>query len=122
MTGCPYPIYADPTGKIYKALGMKHSTNAGNRAGGYEYTSDGVVTAVLKSGRRFAQRLFGGRADALKGGVMTQIGGEFVFDFGANGGPEVEWCHKMADIRDHATVDTLRKALSGALKTGEVKA
>lgn len=44
--------------------------------------------------------------DALKGGDVKQIGGEFLFE-----GGEVVWCHRMQNTRDHAEVEVLREVL-----------
>lgn len=54
----------------------------------------------------FAQMFKAGRKDALAGGPMSQVGGEFLFEDG-----EPIWCHRMQSIRGHADFKTLRRVL-----------
>jgi hypothetical protein len=91
---------------------MSHSYNAGNAKEGYEYTNSGVVVQVWRSGLRIIARLLKGHFDALKGGIMTRVGGEFLFEARGEGNTSITWCHRMEDIRDHSKVETLRKILN----------
>ncbi|KAK4539522.1 hypothetical protein LTR36_010867 [Oleoguttula mirabilis] len=109
MTGCPFPIFADPSRQLFKKLGMSVSMNIGAKRP--EYMAEisaprwayGQVTTIRKSlkdpdGIR--------KRDIVRGGNMMQIGGEFLFDEG-----EVVWCHRMRNYRNHAEVAVLRKLL-----------
>lgn len=99
-TDCPFPIYTDPTKKLYTLLGMTRTLNMGNKSPEYMQTSVGVnavksVFQALRSGR-----------NALQGGDFYQVGGEFIFEKG-----KVTWCHRMRNTRDHAEIAELRAAL-----------
>ncbi|CAK4034414.1 Hypothetical predicted protein [Lecanosticta acicola] len=109
FTGCPFPMFADPTRTLFKKLGMTLSVNIGSERP--EYMKDispaawagGQVTTVRKSlkdpeGIR--------KRDILKGGNLFQIGGEFMFDDG-----QVVWCHRMKNYRNHTDTKLLRKIL-----------
>jgi hypothetical protein len=99
-TECPFPIYADPTKKIYDLLGMTRTLSLGNKAPEYMQTS--VVVNAVKS---IFQELRAGR-NLLKGGDFYQVGGEFIFENG-----KVTWCHRMRNTRDHAEIPELQAAL-----------
>lgn len=107
FTGCPFPIFADPSRQLFKKLGMVLSLNLGRERP--EYMRDisapawlaGQVTTIRKSlkdpeGIR--------KRDVVRGGNPMQIGGEFLFEDG-----EVVWCHRMRNYRNHAEVAVLRK-------------
>lgn len=99
-TACPFPIYADPTKKIYNLLGMTRTLNLGNKAP--EYMQDSVMVNAVRS---IFQELRSGR-NILKGGDLYQVGGEFLFENG-----KVTWCHRMKNTRDHTEVPELRGVL-----------
>ena len=71
-TGCPFPIYAEPTKRIYSALGMGRTLDLGRSRPDYMRMS--VPTAIVSS---IWQGLSQG-TKALKGGDFWQVGGEFV--------------------------------------------
>ena len=99
-TNCPFPIYADPTRKLYDLLGMTRTLKLGNKTPSYIQTS--FISTTMRS---IVQELRSGRK-FLKGGDMTQVGGEFVFENGL-----VTWCHRMRNTRDHAEISELGAAL-----------
>lgn len=99
-TGCPYPVYADPTRKLYDILGMTKTLSLGNKTP--EYMQKSLFSMVFRS---FFQELRAGR-NMLSGGDFWQVGGEFIFETG-----EVSWCHRMKNTRDHAEVSELRERL-----------
>lgn len=99
-TGCPFPIYADPTKRIYDLLKMTRTLSLGSKSPEYMQTS--VVVNAVKS---IYQELRSGR-NLLKGGDFYQVGGEFLFEEG-----KVTWCHRMKNTRDHAEIPELRAAL-----------
>ncbi|GAB1739834.1 hypothetical protein NU219Hw_g4769t1 [Hortaea werneckii] len=108
ITGCPFPIFADPSRQLFKKLGMRTSMNIGSKRP--EYMSEisapawawGQVTTVKERVRAEELR----KRDILRGGNPMQIGGEFLFDEG-----EVVWCHRMRNYRNHAEVAVMRKVL-----------
>ncbi|KAL8852204.1 MAG: hypothetical protein Q9221_002914 [Calogaya cf. arnoldii] len=99
-TECLYPIYADPSKKLYAELGMARTLSLGPKAP--QYMQYSLPSAVI---RAIYQNLKAGRG-AFKGGDYWQVGGEFIFDDG-----EVTWCHRMKNTRDHVEVPELRRQL-----------
>ena len=99
-TACPFPIYADPTKKLYDLLGMTRTLSLGNKQP--EYMKSSVPVQTVKS---FLQTLRAGR-DMMKGGDFHQVGGEFMFE-----NERVTWCHRMKNTRDHAEIPETRKVL-----------
>ncbi|KAI4225514.1 MAG: hypothetical protein L6R36_003863 [Xanthoria steineri] len=99
-TKCPYPIYADPSKKLYAELGMIRTLSLGPKAP--QYMQYSLPSAMIRS---IYQNLKAGRS-AFKGGDYFQVGGEFIFDDGG-----VTWCHRMKNTRDHAEVPELRRQL-----------
>ncbi|KAI4285503.1 MAG: hypothetical protein L6R38_000600 [Xanthoria sp. 2 TBL-2021] len=99
-TKCPYPIYADPSKKLYAELGMARTLSLGPKAP--QYMQYSLPSAMI---RAIYQNLKAGRS-AFKGGDYWQVGGEFIFDDG-----EMTWCHRMKNTRDHVEVPELRRQL-----------
>lgn len=100
-TGCPFPIYADPSRKLYKALGMSWTLNFGGSRP--EYMQDTSLPRWLAG--QVKQWGADGRK-ALKGGNLVQIGGEFLFEDG-----EVIWLHRMRNYRNHTEIKALRRIM-----------
>ena len=98
-TDCPFPIYADPSRRLYDDFGMKCSLNKGGRRPDYQSTT--FTTMAIKS---FVQSLVSG--SPLKGGSFSQMGGEFLFE-----NNRVAWCYKMKNTRDHTEVNDLMEVL-----------
>ncbi|KAK4500541.1 hypothetical protein PRZ48_008730 [Zasmidium cellare] len=109
FTGCPFPMFADPSRQLFKKLGMVLSLKTGKETP--EYMKDiskaqwlaGQVKTIkdsLKDPEGIRKR------DIVRGGNPLQIGGEFLFDDG-----EVIWCHRMQHYRDHTEMGALRKIL-----------
>ncbi|PMD15518.1 hypothetical protein NA56DRAFT_634331 [Hyaloscypha hepaticicola] len=131
-TGCPFPIYADPTKKLYNALGMLRTLNLGSRP---EYQRRALGSLILNGFLQSIKQLPFGKT--WKGGDYQQVGGEFMFEpasgimdtpvhspeddfnrqLGDKGGVEyseekrVTWCHRMRNTRDHAEMEELREVL-----------
>ncbi|KAI4660181.1 uncharacterized protein J4E79_005986 [Alternaria viburni] len=99
ITGCPFPIYADPTRKLYDHLGMTRTYNLGSKP---EYMQTHVLINSVQS---IFQSLGTGRK-ALKGGDFKQVGGEFLFEKG-----ECTWAHRMKTTRGHAELSELRRLI-----------
>lgn len=102
QTGCPFPIFADPTRKLYRVLGMSMNLNIGMRRPGYmkDVSPPAWLLEQLKQmGKTPGKKKF-------KGGNWMQIGGEFLFQDG-----QVVWCHRMKNFRNHAEIPILKKVL-----------
>jgi hypothetical protein len=129
-TRCPFPIYADPTKRLYNALGMVRTLNMGSRP---DYQRRGNLKNMFQSVWQGFTNLKGGRA--LQGLDWHQVGGEFLFEpidmatpiaspadevnrqlDGSSGTGYVEekritWVHRMKNTRDHAEIPELREVL-----------
>ncbi|KAI9767767.1 MAG: hypothetical protein M1840_005448 [Geoglossum simile] len=99
-TQCPFPIYADPSRKLYDQLGMSRTLSLGNKKPDYMRSS--ILAGVFKS---VVQGVKSG-SGATKGGDIRQVGGEFMFEEG-----KVVWCHRMKNTRDHSEIPELRRVL-----------
>ncbi|KAM0805546.1 AhpC/TSA antioxidant enzyme-domain-containing protein [Usnea florida] len=98
-TGCPFPIYADPSRKLYRLLRMTSTLSLGKSP---QYMQRSVLSMAVSS---FIQELKSGR-NMLSGGDFRQVGGEFFFQSG-----KVTWCHRMRNTRDHAEIPVVRQQL-----------
>lgn len=107
-TGCQFPIYADPSRKLYKQLGLVSSLALGEKP---EYIQKSMKQIVAESFWKTLKQLPSGLA--LKGGDSRQNGGEFLYEASPEGGEErrVVWCHRMQNTRDHTEVAALAKIL-----------
>jgi hypothetical protein len=98
-TNCPFPIYADPTRKLYDLLGMTRTLQLGSKP---SYMQSGLFINSVQS---IFQGLSSGK-NALKGGDFKQVGGEFLFENG-----DCTWVHRMKTTRGHSEVGELRNLL-----------
>ncbi|RAH67911.1 peroxiredoxin-like family protein [Aspergillus aculeatinus CBS 121060] len=107
-TGCQFPIYADPSRKLYKQMGLVSSLALGEKPG---YIQKSMKQIVAESFWKTLKQLPSGLA--LKGGDSRQNGGEFLYEAGPERGEErrVVWCHRMQNTRDHTEVAALAKIL-----------
>ncbi|KAI9792712.1 MAG: hypothetical protein M1816_001811 [Peltula sp. TS41687] len=99
-TGCRFPIYADPSRKIFDLLGMTKTLTLGPARPDYMRRS--LLTNIVLS---FVQVIKSGNG-AFKGGDYRQVGGEFLFEDG-----KLVWCHRMKNTRDHGEVPVLKQLL-----------
>jgi len=99
-TACPFPIYADPSKRLYSLLGMTRTLNLGPKSP--EYMQLSIPSSAFRS---FIQALRSG-SKALSGGDFWQVGGEFVIEKG-----RAVWCHRMRNTRDHAEFGVLKEEL-----------
>jgi hypothetical protein len=139
QTACPFPVYADPTKKLYNALGMLRTLNLGSRP---EYQQRALGSLILNGFVQSLKQLPFGKT--FQGGDYQQVGGEFMFEPASGdlntpiGSPEEEnrqiggvgkkgvegmleggyseekrvtWCHRMRNTRDHAEMEELREVL-----------
>lgn len=74
-TGCPFPIYADPTRRLYQELGMVKTLALGQRPA---YINKSLLKSSLDSIFQGVKQIKSGLA--IKGGDQRQIGGEFLFE------------------------------------------
>lgn len=98
-TGSAFPIYADPSVRTYKILGMVSTLQPGTTTPSYlrRSTLENVLFSMWKG---FTS------GHTLSGGPVSQNGGEWLFQ-----GGELKWCHRMQDPTDHAETEELKKVL-----------
>lgn len=135
QTNCPYPVYADPTRRLYNELGMVRTLAMGSRPA---YMQNKTVAHTVMSG--IVQGLKQVKSGlVLKMGDQRQVGGEFLFepasmsvespiatpsdekdhplDLDEKMEPphseekKVTWCHRMKSTRDHAEIPELMEVL-----------
>ncbi|KAI1459255.1 AhpC/TSA antioxidant enzyme-domain-containing protein [Annulohypoxylon moriforme] len=140
-TGCPFPVYADPTRRLYSELGMVRTLAMGSRPAYLQGKSlaHTVVTGVVQGLKQVKTGL------VMKMGDQRQVGGEFLFEPASmtietpvttplseedkkleftnedkkaddQEDPKVEekrvtWCHRMRTTRDHAEMPELMEVL-----------
>ncbi|ROW08142.1 hypothetical protein VPNG_06922 [Cytospora leucostoma] len=75
VTGSPFPVYADPKGRLYKELGMVKTLALGSRPA---YARKSLVRSSLESAALNLKHIKSGLA--FRGGDQRQIGGEFLFE------------------------------------------
>lgn len=102
LTSSPYPIYADPSRRLYSQLGMAKTLSLGKKDP--EYIQHSLMVGAWQSIVQGLKRV--GEGDVLKAGDMRQVGGEFLVE-----GGKVSWCHRMRNTRDHAEISELRSVL-----------
>ncbi|KAK2007303.1 hypothetical protein LZ32DRAFT_593996 [Colletotrichum eremochloae] len=105
VTNCRYPIYTDPTGKLFDTLGMVRTMAAGGRT---VYSPKRWLSHAIKGMYDLLVDLPSGKA--MKSGDPMQVGGEFVFEE-CKGEKIVTWCHRMRNQRDHTEVADLCRVL-----------
>ena len=125
-TGCPFPVYADPTRRLYQELGMTRTFAMGTRPAylGDKTVAHTVVSGIMQGLRQVKTGL------VTKMGDSRQVGGEFLFEPASglvetpisspDGGESEEgaveekcvtWCHRMRTTRDHAEIPELMEVL-----------
>lgn len=121
-TGCRFPIYTDPRGSLFDALGMLKTLSMGPKPA---YARRPMFKNVMSS---VAQTLGSiPRGLAHKGGDPSRIGGEFLFEpqdlvtpvssplSDGNDGPveekRVTWCNRMKSTRSHCEIEELMEIL-----------
>ncbi|KAI8630011.1 hypothetical protein F5Y19DRAFT_67924 [Xylariaceae sp. FL1651] len=132
-TNCPFPVYADPTRRLYQELGMIRTLNMGSRPAYLQDKSVAhtVISGIIQGLKQVKTGL------VMKMGDQRQVGGEFLFepasqtldtpissplhevDKNLDLGAETEkieekcitWCHRMRTTRDHAEIPELMEIL-----------
>ena len=108
LTSCPWPVYADPSTKLYEMLGMHRTLSLGMQSP--DYIKHNLVLGCLKSVRQGLARV--GKGDVRKAGDLSVNGGEFLF-VQKGGMSEMAWCHRMINSRDHTEVKDLKVVIDG---------
>ncbi|WEW55905.1 hypothetical protein PRK78_001340 [Emydomyces testavorans] len=114
VTSCPFPIYTDPTSRLYSIFGMTRTWSLGPAP---EYLRHSTFSLVVKGISQGLKRTFNG--DALKSGDMAQVGGEFLFETKSKNQEEKQdasktsaiWCHRMKTTRDHTEARVLKRVM-----------
>ena len=121
LTSCPYPIYADPTKRLFDVLGMQRSLSLGWNAPNYIHhtLAAGVVKSIVQGLKRIPA------GDITKAGDLSQNGGEYLFEVEGvetasqkegrvhqpkgNEGLKIRvtFCHRMRNTRDHTEIPQL---------------
>ncbi|EEP78801.1 predicted protein [Uncinocarpus reesii 1704] len=110
-TSCSFPIYTDPTSRLYTIFGMTRTWSLGPVP---QYLQHSTLALVIKGITQGLRRTLSG--DALKSGDMAQVGGEFLFKIGpekkdSKQSVTVAWCHRMKTTRDHTEVPILKQIM-----------
>lgn len=126
-TSCPFPIYTDPSRRLFDALGMVKTLALGSRPAYLRQSMAASVAASLVQGLKQVTTGL-----AMRSGDHRQVGGEFLFEpvdlespvpevsegsvkeDGTEYGAEekrVGWCHRMRTTRDHTEIPVLKKLL-----------
>lgn len=120
-TACPFPIYADPTRKLYQELGMIKTLALGTRPA---YMNKSIFKSSVDSIVQGVKQIKNGLV--LKAGDQRQIGGEFLFEPVDIKSPEVESpSHefdrklKLDDNKDKNGKDDNNNGKEAAAKTSE---
>jgi hypothetical protein len=102
VTGTVFPIFAEPTRRLFKGLGMGWTLDLGSTRP--EYMKDISRPAWLAGQIKQVSKVPG--LKKFKGGSLVQVGGEFLLE-----NEEVIWCHRMKHYRNHTEMDVLRRIL-----------
>ena len=102
-TSCPFPVYADPTRRLFSVLEMTRSTARSAQLPEYVRDKSLFRGAINGIGQIFSRIPKG---DGLKGGAFDQVGGDFLFE-----NEKVTWCHRMRDTTDHSDLPKIREVL-----------
>jgi peroxiredoxin len=111
-TNCPYPLYTDPSRKLYDTLGLAKTLTLGEKPSYVKMSFTKIVISGILQGLSTKQL-------ALKAGNSWQVGGEFLF-LKEGDDWKVTWAHRMKTTRDHAPVETLKEILGVSNATATV--
>ncbi|KAL4993628.1 AhpC/TSA antioxidant enzyme-domain-containing protein [Aspergillus recurvatus] len=102
QTGCPYPMYCDPSRKLYDALGMIATWEVGPQPG---YVSKGLHRLAVEGIWQGLKHIWDGKM--LKAGAAAQQGGEFLFERSEESEQRITWCHRMQRSWGHTEIPVL---------------
>ncbi|KAJ5224845.1 uncharacterized protein N7469_008348 [Penicillium citrinum] len=109
-TGCPFPMYADPSRKLYNDLGMASNLALGPQP---DYIRKSMFRIVGESFMQALKQVPKGLVH--KAGPSSQNGGELLYV--SDGQPkQLTWCHRMKTTRDHIEIKDLMRLLDAAPK------
>ncbi|OLN85620.1 Thioredoxin-like protein AAED1 [Colletotrichum chlorophyti] len=74
-TGCPFPVYTDPTRRLFEKLGMTRTLALGHRPA---YMRKSMIVSAAESVFQGLKQVKAGLA--TKSGDHRQVGGEFLFE------------------------------------------
>ncbi|KAH7148458.1 AhpC/TSA antioxidant enzyme-domain-containing protein [Dactylonectria macrodidyma] len=74
-TGCPFPVYTDPTRSLFQALDMVNTLAMGTKPA---YMRKSMTRSIMESVVQGIKQIPQG--NALKSGDQRQVGGEFLFE------------------------------------------
>ena len=100
-TVCPFPMYSDPTQKIYDAFGMIRTLSLAEKKPDY------IKTSFLSNIAKSAVSQLSAGFSMFQGGDIQQVGGEYLIDSQGH----IIWSHNMNNTQDHADIKELRKIL-----------
>lgn len=110
-TQYPFPIYADPTGRIYQLLEKTCETPGGmdpSRPSSYSATA--ALTNLVKSAG-----LKGEGSSSKAGDARYHIGAAFLFEtseIARSASPvRITWSYRLANISAHSEADVIRRML-----------
>lgn len=95
-TSDKFPIYSDPSAKIYEKLRMKRTMDGFTSPPPYSYAP--FSSALAGMFKQIWRRGWSG----LRGGNWVQQGGEWIFQHG-----KLRYAHRMEGVNDHLTADQL---------------
>ncbi|KAJ5365792.1 hypothetical protein N7517_008678 [Penicillium concentricum] len=107
-TSDQFPIYTDPSGRIYEKLQMKRTMRGFTEPPPYSNYS--LPTGLGECLKQIWKRGWAG----LRGGNWTQQGGEWIFQRG-----KLRYAHRMEGARDHLTAERLLEILNVAHGKGD---
>jgi len=102
-TSCTFPIYAEPTRRLYSELRLTKSFARSEILPDY-ITNTWLIGAAIRSFSQIFGRIM--HNDWWKGGSKGQGGGEFLFEDG-----KVTWCHRMRNTMDHSNIGKIKEVL-----------
>ncbi|KAK5106395.1 hypothetical protein LTS08_000514 [Lithohypha guttulata] len=103
-----WAMYADPSTKLYEALGMYKSLNMGDHNPGYIRRSlaENMLASIMQGVRRIPE------GDVRGAGSWKTNGGEFLFEWQEQAEDwKLMWCHRMRNSRDHTEVEELSRII-----------
>jgi hypothetical protein len=101
-TSCKFPVYSDPTRRLYSALKFTRHSQRGSEQS--EYHNDSTFRSLWRALSQALPRI--PRGELLKGGASDQVGGEILFH-----GGKAAWCHRMRHATDHSKIAKIRELL-----------
>ena len=114
MTGCPYSVYSDVDGKLFKLFKLPKTINWGYSAQRPHYAGELEVFEWAKEQRAQKKDVKQLCEEGLlyptdtwaRGGSLFQVGGEFLFGEG-----KCVWGHRMQHFLDHTEPEEVARVV-----------